>query len=45
MLLETRDMREAGGVFTLGFALETSDGVANAREKLDSKGICFAAYF
>lgn len=39
LLLETRDARRDGDVFTLGFALETRDGVANARRKLEEKGL------
>ena len=37
LLLETMDLRAAGGVFTLGFALETTDGVSNATTKLETK--------
>ncbi len=39
LLVETREARQAGGVFTLGFALETRDGVENARRKLTEKGL------
>ena len=39
LLVETREARQAGGVFTLGFALETRDGVDNARRKLTEKGL------
>lgn len=43
LLAETRDARESRGVFTLGFALETEDGVANASRKLESKGMHLVA--
>ncbi|MEN8143583.1 MAG: bifunctional phosphopantothenoylcysteine decarboxylase/phosphopantothenate--cysteine ligase CoaBC [Gemmatimonadota bacterium] len=43
LLSETLDQRRAKGVFTLGFALETSDGLENARRKLESKGIDLVA--
>lgn len=39
LLAETREARREGGVFTLGFALETRDGVDNARRKLSEKGL------
>lgn len=43
LLLETRALREARGIFTLGFALETEDGVENGREKLERKGMQLVA--
>lgn len=43
LLLETQDQRTGGQVFTLGFALETSDGVSNARAKLRSKSMDLVA--
>lgn len=43
LLLETKPQRAADGVFTLGFALETTDGVSNAAEKLESKGMNLVA--
>ncbi len=43
LLSETRDQRTSGGVFTLGFALETNDGLENARRKLESKGMDLVA--
>lgn len=39
LLRDTLRLRERAGVFTLGFALETEDGVANAEKKLQSKGL------
>ena len=39
LLAETREARRTGGVFTLGFALETRDGVDSARRKLTEKGL------
>jgi phosphopantothenoylcysteine decarboxylase/phosphopantothenate--cysteine ligase len=39
LLRQTRAAREARGVFTLGFALETEDALENGRAKLDSKGL------
>jgi phosphopantothenoylcysteine decarboxylase/phosphopantothenate--cysteine ligase len=39
LLLATRDVRERGGVFTLGFALETENALENGRGKLESKGL------
>lgn len=39
LLAETRAQRETGSVFTLGFALETENGVANARRKRAEKGL------
>jgi phosphopantothenoylcysteine decarboxylase/phosphopantothenate--cysteine ligase len=38
VLLETRETRKAGSVI-VGFALETSDGMQRAREKLERKGL------
>ena len=38
LLVSTREQREKGGVFTLGFALETEDPIGNARKKLEDKG-------
>jgi phosphopantothenoylcysteine decarboxylase/phosphopantothenate--cysteine ligase len=43
LLLETKDQRVADGVFTLGFALETTDGVSNATAKLESKNMNLVA--
>jgi len=43
LLAETLDQRKAARVFTLGFALETRDGVPNARAKLESKGMDLVA--
>ena len=43
LLLETKEQRVAGGVFTLGFALETTDGVSNATAKLESKNMNLVA--
>ena len=43
LLVETLEQRKAARVFTLGFALETRDGVPNARAKLDSKGMDLVA--
>ena len=43
LLLETIEQRVAGGVFTLGFALETTDGVSNATAKLESKNMNLVA--
>ncbi len=43
LLLETKDQRMAGGVFTLGFALETTDGESNATAKLKSKNMDLVA--
>ncbi len=39
LLEETRSLRREHGVFTLGFALETEDIEARAREKLVRKGL------
>ena len=38
ILVSTRDLRKAGSL-VVGFALETGDGVAKAREKLARKGL------
>jgi phosphopantothenoylcysteine decarboxylase/phosphopantothenate--cysteine ligase len=43
LLLATRELRESRDVFTLGFALETDDPVANARKKLEDKGLDMVA--
>ncbi|MFW6085448.1 MAG: phosphopantothenoylcysteine decarboxylase, partial [Gemmatimonadota bacterium] len=43
LLAETREQRRAAGTFTLGFALETEDGVANARRKRVEKGLDMVA--
>lgn len=43
LLVETREQREAAATFTLGFALETDDGVANARRKRKDKGLDMVA--
>lgn len=43
LLAETLEQRKAANVFTLGFALETRDGVSNARAKLESKGMDLVA--
>ena len=39
LLAATRELREASGVLTLGFALETDDPLGNARRKLEEKGL------
>lgn len=39
LLEETRAMRVERQVFTLGFALETTDALENARRKLETKGL------
>jgi phosphopantothenoylcysteine decarboxylase/phosphopantothenate--cysteine ligase len=39
LLTETREARRGAGILTLGFALETRDGVENARRKLTEKGL------
>lgn len=39
LLAETRETRREAGIMTLGFALETRDGVENARRKLNEKGL------
>ena len=43
LLATTRELREARGVFTLGFALETDDPLGNARRKLEEKGLDMVA--
>jgi len=43
LLLETAEHRAAAGVFTLGFALETTDGVSNATAKLERKSMNLVA--
>lgn len=43
LLVETKEQRAAAGVFTLGFALETTDGVSNATAKLESKNMNLVA--
>jgi phosphopantothenoylcysteine decarboxylase/phosphopantothenate--cysteine ligase len=43
LLMETRERREEANIFTLGFALETRDGLANARAKLAGKGMDLVA--
>ena len=43
LLIETKEQRAAAGVFTLGFALETTDGVSNATAKLESKSMNLVA--
>lgn len=43
LLHETREVRTKAGVFTLGFALETHDGIANAQRKLREKGLDMVA--
>ncbi len=43
LLLETMEQRATKSVFTLGFALETEDGLANARSKLRDKGMDMVA--
>jgi phosphopantothenoylcysteine decarboxylase/phosphopantothenate--cysteine ligase len=43
LLVETRGVREAGGVFTIGFALETEDGISRASQKLRAKAIDLVA--
>lgn len=39
LLVETLEERRAAGVFTLGFALETENGIENARRKRTGKGL------
>lgn len=39
LLEETRAMRVERQIFTLGFALETTDALENARRKLETKGL------
>ncbi|MDH3297731.1 MAG: bifunctional phosphopantothenoylcysteine decarboxylase/phosphopantothenate--cysteine ligase CoaBC [Gemmatimonadota bacterium] len=43
LLAETLKQRRAASVFTLGFALETEDGPANASRKLHDKGMDMVA--
>lgn len=43
LLSETAETRREGGVFTLGFALESGDGRARARRKLEEKGMDLVA--
>jgi phosphopantothenoylcysteine decarboxylase/phosphopantothenate--cysteine ligase len=43
LLMETRQQRSDQSVFTLGFALETEDGEANALRKLHEKGMDMVA--
>jgi phosphopantothenoylcysteine decarboxylase/phosphopantothenate--cysteine ligase len=43
LLLETIDQRRKSNLFTLGFALETRDGIDNARTKLEAKGMNLVA--
>ena len=43
LLLETLEQRRSASVFTLGFALETEHGLANARRKLREKGMDMVA--
>lgn len=43
LLAETRQAREEGGIFTVGFALETDDARENARRKLEEKGLQIVA--
>ncbi len=43
LLMETRELRREEGIYTVGFALETEDGVDNAREKLESKALDLVA--
>jgi phosphopantothenoylcysteine decarboxylase/phosphopantothenate--cysteine ligase len=43
LLSETAEARREGGVFTLGFALESGDGRARARRKLKEKGMDLVA--
>lgn len=43
LLLETAEQRAAAGVFTLGFALETTDGISNATAKLERKSMNLVA--
>jgi len=39
LLRETRPIRDERGIFTLGFALETEDALANGRAKLEAKAL------
>lgn len=43
LLGETRQIRRDRGIATLGFALETHDGLANARRKLEEKELDWIA--
>ena len=43
LLLETAEQRAAAGVFTLGFALETTDAISNATAKLERKSMNLVA--
>jgi phosphopantothenoylcysteine decarboxylase/phosphopantothenate--cysteine ligase len=43
LLKETKAMRARRGTLTLGFALETEDGLENARRKLEEKGMDLVA--
>ena len=43
LLMETRALRDAKGVFTLGFALETDDLLSRGRDKLERKGMHLVA--
>lgn len=43
LLVETRATRIERQVFTLGFALETTDALENARRKLETKGLDMVA--
>lgn len=43
LLARTRELREGSAIFTLGFALETENGVANARRKQADKGLDMVA--
>jgi len=43
LLAQTRAMRVERQVFTLGFALETTDALENARRKLEAKGLDMVA--
>lgn len=39
LLAATRELRRERGIFTLGFALETEDAIANGRDKLERKAL------
>ena len=43
LLVETKEQRAAAGVFTLGFAPETTEGVSTATAKLESKSMNLVA--
>lgn len=43
LLRETRDARSRDGVLTVGFALETGEGLERARAKLEEKGMDYVA--